>query len=192
LIDFNFENKAPLKPGSILLSEPFSDDDYFSRSMVFICNQNDDGYFGFVLNKYIENDINDFIENFPSINTEISIGGPVDTSNLFYIHSLGKEIPNSIAISAGLFIGGDFNTLKNTLLIDPNKANQVRFFVGYSGWGAGQLEKEIKDKAWIVLNNLKKEDILDTSHSDIWVEMMEKLGGKYKMMAKFPQNPSDN
>ena len=57
LIDFNFENKAPLKPGSILLSEPFANDEYFSRAVIFICDINDDGSFGFVLNKYIENEI---------------------------------------------------------------------------------------------------------------------------------------
>ena len=192
MIDFYFENKAPLKSGSILISEPFSEDEYFSRSIVFICNQSEDGHFGFILNKYIKNEIGDFIEYFPSVKTKISIGGPVDVSNLFYIHSLGEEIPNSLPISNGLFIGGDFNKKKKMLLIDADKASEIRFFVGYSGWEIGQLEGEIRDKAWIVLNNIKKEEILDTSHDDIWTEMLEKLGGKYKVISQFPQNPSDN
>jgi putative transcriptional regulator len=192
LIDFNFENKAPLQSGSILLSEPFGNDDYFSRSMIFICDFNEDGCFGFILNKYIENQIGDFVEDFPTINTEISIGGPVDISNLFYIHSLGDEIPNALPISKGLFIGGDFSKVKEILLINPDKSKQIRFFVGYSGWEKGQLEAEIKNKSWIVLNNIPKEEILDTSHDDIWTETMEKLGGKYKVMSQFPQNPSDN
>lgn len=192
MIDFDFENKSPLKSGSILISEPFSEDEYFSRSIVFICNQNEDGHFGFVLNNYIENEIGNFIEDFPSIKTKISIGGPVDISNLFYIHSLGEEIPNSLPISNGLFIGGDFDTIKRKLLIDTDKASEIRFFVGYSGWETGQLEGEIEDKAWIVLNNIKKKEILDTSHDDIWIETMIKLGGKYKIMSQFPQNPSDN
>lgn len=192
MIDFDFENKAPLKSGSILISEPFSEDEYFSRSIVFICNQNEDGHFGFVLNNYIENEIGDFIEDFPSIKTKISIGGPVDISNLFYIHSLGEEIPHSLPISNGLFIGGDFDTIKRKLLIDTDKASEFRFFVGYSGWETGQLEKEIEDKAWIVSNNIKKKEVLDSSHDDIWKEMLVKLGGKYKVMSQFPQNPSDN
>ena len=192
MIDFDFENKSPLKSGSILISEPFSEDEYFSRSIVFICNQNEDGHFGFVLNNYVENEIGNFIEDFPSIKTKISIGGPVDISNLFYIHSLGEEIPNSLPISNGLFIGGDFDTIKRKLLIDTDKASEIRFFVGYSGWETGQLEGEIEDKAWIVLNNIKKKEILDTSHDDIWTETMIKLGGKYKIMSQFPQNPSDN
>ena len=162
MIDFDFENKSPLKSGSILISEPFSEDEYFSRSIVFICNQNEDGHFGFVLNNYIENEIGNFIEDFPSIKTKISIGGPVDISNLFYIHSLGEEIPNSLPISNGLFIGGDFDTIKRKLLIDTDKASEIRFFVGYSGWETGQLEGEIEDKAWIVLNNIKKKR--DTRH----------------------------
>lgn len=192
MIDFNFENKAPLKAGSLLLSEPFANDDYFSRSVIFICDKNDDGCFGFVLNKYIENEIGDFIEDFPSVKTDISIGGPVDESNLFYIHSLGEEIPNSLAISNGLYIGGDFNKIKEILLIDADKSSRIRFFVGYSGWENGQLEEEITEKSWIVLNDIPKEEILDTTHDDIWTETMEKLGGKYKVMSQFPQNPSDN
>lgn len=192
MIDFNFENKAPLQAGSILLSEPFANDDYFSRAVIFICDKNEDGCFGFVLNKYIENEIGDFIEHFPNIKSEISIGGPVDESNLFYIHSLGNEVPKSLEISKGLYIGGDFNTIKELLIIDADKASQIRFFIGYSGWEKGQLEDEIADKSWIVLNNIPKEEILDTTHDDIWTETMEKLGGKYKVMSQFPQNPSDN
>ncbi len=192
LIDFNFENKAPLKPGSILLSEPFANDEYFSRAVIFICDINDDGSFGFVLNKYIENEIGDFIEGFPSIATDISIGGPVDVSNLFYIHSLGDEIPNALPISKGLFIGGDFEKVKELILIDADKSKQIRFFVGYSGWEKNQLEGELKDKSWIVVNDIPADEILDTSSDDIWTETMESLGGKYKVMSQFPQNPSDN
>ena len=192
MIDFNFENNDEPQPGSILISEPFLSDDYFSRSLIFLCDHNEDGSFGFVLNKYVENSISDFVPDFPEVDSKVSLGGPVDTSNLFYIHSFGDEIPNSIPCSKDLFIGGDFKRLKELLQADNENTKKVRFFIGYSGWNKSQLTHELKEKSWLVLNGISKGQILDTSNDDIWKDTMEKLGGKFKVMSKFPINPSDN
>ena len=192
MIDFNFENSAQLQAGSILVSEPFLSDDYFSRSVIFLCDHNEDGSFGFVLNKYVENELTDFVKDFPQTDAKVSLGGPVDTTNLFYVHALGDKIPNSIPCTKDLFIGGDFKALRELLLIDPDLVSRVRFFIGYSGWEKGQLTHELKEKSWIVLNDIPQRIILDTSNEDIWKETMENLGGKFKVMSGFPINPSDN
>ncbi|MEJ6616999.1 MAG: YqgE/AlgH family protein [Crocinitomicaceae bacterium] len=192
IIDFNFENDTDIQPGAILVSEPFMNDDYFSRSVVFLCDHSEDGSYGFVLNKYITNKISEVIEGFPEVETKISLGGPVDTSNLFYIHSLGKEIPNSLPAANGMYIGGEFETVKALLTEFPEKAKQIRFFIGYSGWSDNQLQGEIDEKSWIALNKVPKKMILDTSKKEIWKKMLEQLGGKFKVMSKFPKNPSDN
>jgi len=192
VIDFNFENTAELKPGSVLVSEPFLADDYFTRSVIFLCDHNDEGSFGFVLNKYVENNLTDFVKDFPDTTARVGLGGPVDTSNLFYIHSIGEKIPNSIPCSNGLFIGGDFEKLKEILLLDPSQTNRIRFFIGYSGWDKGQLTHELNEKSWIVLNDTSQKLILDTSNENIWKEVMQNLGGKFKVMSQFPINPSDN
>ena len=192
MIDFNFENNAKVKPGSVLISEPFLDDDYFSRSVIFLCDHNEEGSFGFVLNKYIENDLSELIEGFPSASTKVSVGGPVDTSNLFYIHSLGEKIPNSTPTSNNLSIGGDFNKLQELILFEPELIKQIRFFIGYSGWEKDQLNNEIDSKSWLVLNGVSPEQILDTNNDDIWKKTMKSLGGKFEVMSRFPKNPSDN
>lgn len=192
MIDFNFENNDLPEPGSVLLSEPFLADDFFSRAVIFLCDHHDDGSFGFVLNKFVDNRISDFIKEFPDVTSKVSLGGPVDTSNLFYIHDLGESIPNSIPTSRGLYIGGDFKALTHLLAANPEKAGQVRFFIGYSGWDKGQLSKELDQKSWIVLNNIEKAQILNTEDEDIWRHTMEELGGKFKVMSQFPLNPSDN
>ncbi len=192
MIDFNFENNDQPEPGSVLVSEPFLADDYFSRSVIFLCDHHDEGSFGFVLNKFVDNKLTDFIKEFPSVSSRISLGGPVDTSNLFYIHDLGEEIPNSIPSSKGLYIGGDFKALTRILEEHPEKADHVRFFIGYSGWDKGQLKQELRQKSWIVLNNISKEQVLNTSDDDVWKKTMENLGGKFKVMSRFPLNPSDN
>lgn len=192
IIDFNFENDNEIMPGGILVSEPFMNDSYFSRSVVFLCDHSEDGSYGFVLNKYITNKISEVIEGFPDVDTKISLGGPVDTSNLFYIHTLGDEIPNSLPAANGMFIGGDFESVKALLTEHPEKAKQIRFFIGYSGWSDNQLQDEINEKSWIIINKVADKTILDTSQKDIWKKILEQLGGKFKLMSKFPKNPSDN
>lgn len=192
MIDFNFENNNQLKPGSILISEPFLNDNLFSRSVIYLCNHDKEGSFGFILNKYVENDLSEIIDDFPFTETRISVGGPVDTSNLFYIHSFGDEIPGSVPTEGGLHIGGDFNKVKELLHASPENQKRIRFFVGYSGWSKDQLASELNEKSWIVLNSVSSDHILDTSNENIWKDTMKKLGGKFKIMSQFPKNPSDN
>ena len=192
MIDFNFTNNNKLDSGSILVSEPFLLDDYFSRSVIFLCDHNVDGSFGFVLNKYVDTKISDFVDDFPELETRISVGGPVDMSNLFYIHTFGKEVRGSVKTSNELYIGGDFNDVKKILTEDNSAIENIRFFIGYSGWDKGQLASELDTKSWIVLNQVSKEKILDSSNEDIWKDTMESLGGKFELMSKFPINPSDN
>ena len=192
MIDFDFSNNNQPKAGTLLISEPFMHDDYFSRSVVLLCDHNEDGSFGFVLNKYIETPSADVIPDITQDSIKISIGGPVDNTNLFFVHSLGDEIENAIKMAEGLYIGGDFEQLKQLLNAHPEKINLVRFFIGYSGWSPNQLKEEIEEKSWVVLNKVKPKYYLNTQDDTLWKSLMERLGGKFKVMAKFPINPSDN
>ncbi len=192
MIDFKFENSNQPEKGSLLISEPFLADHYFARSVVFLCDHNESGSFGFVLNNYIDAELNEIVGEFSELETRVSIGGPVDTSNLFFIHGLGDEVPDSLMITEGLYIGGNFESVKKVIAEDPTKLNSIRFFIGYSGWDQGQLEGELKENSWIVINDADASMVLDTNREDIWKQMMEELGGKFKIMSTFPMNPADN
>lgn len=91
-LDLSFHNKQKVVQGCVLLSDPFTQDPYFSRSAILLCRHNKKETFGFVLTNYIEIDLNKLDENMPEIITKISFGGPVEKDNLFYIHTFGKEI----------------------------------------------------------------------------------------------------
>jgi putative transcriptional regulator len=190
-LDFSFKNNEPTNKGSILISDPFSDDVYFGRSVVLICEHNDEGTFGFVLNNYIDVDLHQLDDNFPNINARISFGGPVSKENLYYIHSF-SDITNTLEIREGLYYGGDFDEITDRIKDAKNPNKEIRFFVGYSGWSPGQLDEEIKNESWITANNISTEDILDTKLDDLWRICLEKQGQRFQLMTKFPRNPMDN
>ncbi len=190
-LDFSFKNNEPTNKGSILISDPFSDDVYFGRSVVLICEHNDEGTFGFVLNNYIDVDLHQLDDNFPNINARISFGGPVSKENLYYIHSF-SDITNTLEIREGLYYGGDFDEITDRIKNAKNPNKEIRFFVGYSGWSVGQLDEEIKNENWITANNISTENIIDTKLDDLWRICLEKQGQRFQLMTKFPRNPMDN
>lgn len=192
MIDFDFVNTNQPEPGRVLVSEPFLSDSFFTRSVIYLCDYSPDGSFGFVLNNFMEVGMKELIPDFPDVDIRVSIGGPVDKSNLFFIHSLGDKIPNSQKISGNLFIGGTFESVKKLLIENKENAKHFRFFIGYSGWDKGQLESELEEKSWVVLKNFKDDLILDDGKDDLWKDLMAKMGGKFEVMSNFPKNPSDN
>ena len=191
-INFSFTNNESPKKGSVLISDPFLNDPYFGRSVVVLCEHNEDGTFGFVLNSFAEIDLHKIDSDFPDIKAKIGFGGPVSKDSLFFIHSLGKEISNSLQIQKNLFYGGDFDQICAVLEQNPGAREKIRFFIGYSGWDLEQLDAELKENSWITVNNLDHELILDTNHHDLWKTALEMQKGKFKMISKFPNNPNDN
>ena len=115
MIDLDFNTALKPSPGSILIAEPFADDDYFRRSVVFICEHTDKGSFGFVLNNFLDLDFNEFSEEQIDLPSRVSVGGPVDTKNFYYLHTYGDEIPGSFKVTDLLYLGGDYKTLINKL-----------------------------------------------------------------------------
>jgi putative transcriptional regulator len=192
LIDFAFTNDKAPKKGKILLSDPFLDEEYFRRSIVFLCEISEEGSFGFVLNNLIDVNLADIDSKLPAIQTKISLGGPVETGSLYFLHSFGEQIENSLLISNNIYIGGEFEQLTNLLKENPDLINQVRFFIGYAGWGLGQLEAEIAENSWIVSNLTPIQEVFDIRKTNSWEERMNQLGGKYKVISKFPLDPNQN
>jgi putative transcriptional regulator len=190
-LDFSFKNNEPTKKGSLLISDPFSDDVYFGRSVVLICEHNEEGTFGFVLTNFIDIDLHQLDENFPDINARVSFGGPVSKENLYYIHTF-PDIKNTLEIREALYYGGDFDEVCEQIKTTTNPNQRIRFFIGYSGWSAGQLEDEIKSESWITANNIETSLILNTAIENLWKVCLENQGKRFKLMANFPRNPMDN
>lgn len=192
MLDISFKNIIPPKKGRVLISDPFAGDEFFERSVVYLCEHSKDGSFGFVLNNLSEVNMKELNEKFPDINLRISTGGPVETESMFFIHTLAEELNESLPLENGVFIGGDFEQLYEVIESRHIDENKIRFFLGYSGWDSGQLEDEIKENAWIVAEVSDAEEIMKIHEPDAWKYFMAKLGSKFKIMTDFPIDPNEN
>lgn len=191
MLDLSFKNQKEPRSGVLLISDPFLKEEFFRRSVVLVCEHDKNGTFGFVLNHYLEEDLHQLDNQFPDIQARVSIGGPVDTTNLFYIHSF-SDIEHSFEILEGLYFGGDYEQIQTHLNTEESARHQIRFFIGYSGWAAGQLKEELSENGWIVADNITMNDILNTADDEFWKHCMEKQGERFKIIANFPINPEKN
>jgi len=188
-LDVAFENLAP-EQGKVLVSEPTLRDTYFKRSVVLLTEHSQNGTVGFVLNKPMEVPIYEAFDDFPIFDASVYVGGPVAKDTVHFLHTLGELLPNSMHVLGNVYWGGDFDQLKDLIREGLVTTEQVRFFLGYSGWAPGQLEKELKEKAWVV-TQMAPERILK-SPASIWEDMVNELGKSFQVWANFPENPAMN
>lgn len=180
------------KKGHLLIAEPSTLGDIsFNRSVVLLAEHNDEGSIGFILNKPLNYTINDLL---PEIEASFKIynGGPVEQDNLYFIHNIPEIIPNSVEISNGIYWGGDFETTKHLINTGEINKNNIRFFLGYSGWSVNQLEMELQENAWIVSENSLKKKLLSKSSNQFWKEKIIEQGGEYVLFSNAPENPMLN
>ncbi len=190
-MDFSFKNTNTPKKGALLLSDPFEMDVHFTRAVVLICDYDSNGTFGFVLNNYVEMTATELNQSLTSFKGRVSIGGPVDKTNLFYIHRFAW-VQGSQKIQDDLYFGGEFDEVIEQMKIHPESEKMVRFFIGYSGWNAGQLEEELQQNTWIVVENQTVDTIMNTTSNKLWKEIMGSQGTKFRLLADFPINPENN
>jgi putative transcriptional regulator len=172
--------------GKVLLAEPFMLDTNFKRSVVLMCEHEDDGSLGFILNKSLKMSINELIADFPEIDSVVYYGGPVQTDTIHYIHNAGHLLEDSQEIMSGIFWGGNFDKLKALITNELIKKENIRFFVGYSGWSESQLKEELELGSWVVaemnLNYLFKEE-----EKDLWSKVMKHQGDVFSVIANVPE-----
>ena len=147
-------NSLDPKQGKILISEPLMNDFHFGRSVVLLIDHEEsEGSFGIIINKKLEVQVNHIVDEFPDFEAPVYLGGPVAEDQLFFIHTLGEMIPESYPIVDGLYWGGDHETLATLIHTGIANEDNVRFYLGYSGWvqfpdGEIYIVNYIVDDAW--------------------------------------------
>lgn len=181
-----------LASGSLIIAEPFLGDPNFERSVALICQHNAEGAFGLVLSQPTDYTLKDALEEEDIFRKlPLYVGGPVEQNSLHFIHRLASPLEGSLELLPGLFWGGNYEQIIQKLNLGEAHPRDVRFFAGYSGWGAGQLDRELSENAWIV-SQVKPDFLFETPAKKLWREVLRNMGGKHKVLANYPTDPRLN
>lgn len=169
--------------GHLLIAAP-SLFDYFRRTVVLVLEHTPEGAMGVVLGRETETLVADAVPALAELADEedvVFLGGPVAPESVVALGDFGQ--PDE----AGNRIVGSLGTL------DPDGANdslrRLRVFAGYAGWSPGQLDAELDSDAWIVAPADAEDPFLT---GDIWSDALGRKGGRYRLMATMPSDPSLN
>lgn len=185
-----FVNKYEPAKGRFLVSEPFMDDPNFRRTVVILAEHNEEGSVGYVLTQKLKLKINQIFEGVPEFDAPVYLGGPVGHNTLHFIHRAPLIITGGEEIAPGLFWGGNFDRVKELLSFNLISASDILFFIGYSGWGKGQLNEEIERKSWIIAP--ENPILVFNPHPEhFWRDVLKSMD-EYKHFSNYPIDPNLN
>ena len=178
-------------PGILLISDPFLKDPHFKRTVVFLCEHQLEGSFGFVLNRPYQHTLNELVTSAEDLVLPVYFGGPVQTDTIHFLHQYPSQIPGSVEVSNGIYWGGDFETAISLLREGVADISRIRFYIGYSGWGEAQLETELQEKSWLLAEGTKK-IVFHKEIAETWKDAVRLLGGDYAAIINYPTDPQLN
>jgi putative transcriptional regulator len=177
--------------GKLLVASPKLVDPNFHRSVVYICGHDEKGAFGVVINRpLMDVDVGDHLPGWREAAAEPKVvfaGGPVEPS-----------IALGLARAVGAVAGEHWTQLRDGLGLvnlgsSPAEAGvaEIRVFVGHAGWAAGQLEGEIAEEAWFVVDSAPG-DLFSADPASAWRDVLRRQRGKLAMFAFHPPDPTVN
>ncbi|MEJ2880743.1 YqgE/AlgH family protein [Pedobacter sp. GR22-6] len=178
--------------GKLLISEPFLMDPNFKRSVVLLTEHGEEGTVGFILNHPSALLLKDLIPEMGEADFPVYIGGPVATDTVHFIHRCYDKLNDGEEIAKGIYWGGNFEALKILIANNSISPEEIKFFIGYSGWGEQQLKDEIEENTWIVSDQFHPDVVFSDNEEELWREVIINLGPKYAHVSNFPQNPNLN
>lgn len=181
-----------VKAGDILIAQPFMEDGNFKRSVIGITEHRNDGSVGFILNKPINIQLQELVQGVDSDeNFSVYFGGPVASDTIHYMHNVGELLEDSTKIKNGLYWGGNFEKLIFLIQSGLIRKNNIRFYIGYSGWSEGQLENELSTGSWIV-SEWFSNYTFQSKAKKLWEEALSHKGDKYSVIAQIPSKKNLN
>jgi putative transcriptional regulator len=149
-----------LKPGIFLKSTAALSNSYFSDVIIYIAEYNSRGAVGFIISRPYSRSLNQleefkYVPYFP-----IYEGGPVDQEHIFILHKRPDLVEGGALVADGVYYGGDFSQVVDTISSGSLNSEHIKIFIGYCGWNEGELEAEINEGSW---------NIMDGKASDIFL-----------------------
>ncbi len=176
--------------GFLVVASPELADPNFHRAVVLMISHDRHGSFGLVLNRPLKGMLADALEpqdgDVQDLAAKVPLfrGGPVSTDLVQFVSN--AEQCGTIVVP-GVAVGADLDELSCATAADL----PVRAYAGYSGWGAGQLERETEEGSWIIAPAAARH-VFEISHDALWATVLRDLGGEYAWMALDGSRPKDN
>ncbi len=183
---------SQIQKGTLLIATPDIDSGLFFRSVVLVCEHTPSGSFGLVINKTLDMELPEEILDLKAMtNPRVGLraGGPVQTNQMMLLHTSPMIPTETLEVCDGVYLGGDLQFLQR--IIGDENGPAVNLCFGYTGWGAGQLEREFLDGHWF-LYPASQELLFGTSTDDIWSHILREMGGKYASLSMIPEDLSLN
>ncbi|MGB4937406.1 MAG: YqgE/AlgH family protein [Ferruginibacter sp.] len=177
--------------GILLIADPFLKDPNFLRTVVLLCEHQPEGSFGFVLNKQVEQTLDELIADFEGFTIPVYYGGPVQRDTIHFLHQYPELIPESVKINNDIYWGGNFETVTALIKTNAIDLSKIKFFIGYSGWGDEQLAGEMAEKSWLTVSG-NRQLVFNTRQDEIWKSSLKMLGGEYELLINYPLDPQLN
>ena len=176
--------------GKLLISTPDASGDIFSRSVVLLLEHDMHGAFGLILNK--KNKVmSDKLNDIFGFEVEVYDGGPVERDRIFFIIKGKPVTENFSSIGDDFYVTEDIQNVVTAIVEGDLDIDRMKVFAGYSGWAGMQLETEVKNKYWTVVDvyNL---DYTFPNDKGLWRDIMQNLGGDFLIFANSPDDVTMN
>ncbi|MBS1772394.1 MAG: YqgE/AlgH family protein [Bacteroidetes bacterium] len=180
---------SELSAGKLLIAEPFLADPNFGRAVVLICEHNEEGTVGFIINKPTQLTLKDLLPDYTADDIVLKEGGPVQTDTLHVLHRLPEL--GGVEVAQGVYWGITNTELDKVIAEQQYNTQDLSLFIGYAGWSAGQLLDELKIGSWYVGNPTEKL-VFDTDTTETWRAAVISLGKEYLPLLSLPSNPQLN
>ncbi len=186
----NYNTNIKIGNGKLLISEPMLQDKSFQKSVIYICHHDAKESVGYVLNKKADHDLSSLISELNGIYFPLYIGGPVGLDSLHIIHSVPDLIGGDL-INENIYWSGDLESAIENIKLGKINESNCKFFIGYSGWGEGQLDAELDMSSWLV-SNATDEQVFAMNDDLLWKESVVALGNKFNPLLYVPLSPEFN
>ncbi len=186
-------NRVP--GGTLLLAVPQMRDPNFMHTVVTLVEHGEEGAYGLVVNRRLEWTVGDLLSEHPLLGAcpiPVHYGGPVGQNELQYLHRLGELLPGGVEFAPGLWLGGELEALARALDEGRAREDQVRFFLGHSGWGASQLDAELVSGSWVLAPSDLDLVFAAEEPEAVWRRALRSLGEQGEHLARQPPDVNWN
>ncbi|HSH95977.1 MAG TPA: YqgE/AlgH family protein [Roseimicrobium sp.] len=183
--------KAKYLKGRLLLDGGNLTGSFFHRTVVLVCQHDEQGAFGLILNRAADNKLGEVLDTQISDRLKelpLFLGGPVQTGVLSFLHS--DDFLPTANVMPNLSLGHSLDELME-LGESFSPTQKVRVFAGYSGWSPGQLEDEMKRKAWLT-HKATLDLVFESDPEKLWKGILRGKSWEQRLLADSPDDLSVN